>query len=169
MSVILLLLLFFAAVLGTRALKPAQRPRSDVPSSLPVKAKPFFFTRSERAFYEALLQALDGQPYRVFANVRLQDLFQNQAQGQAWAATQARMRDKHVDFLIVSLPDYRPVLGLELDGESHERPRQQYRDQVKDVLFRSGGLKLLRLSTRDPHSAASLRVQLGLELSRSQG
>lgn len=168
MSVILLLVLLIGVALLRRP-TPRRARDAGVPTTLPVTAKPSFFTRSERVFYEDLLQALDGQPYRVFPNVRLQDLFRNDAQGPAWAATQSRMRDKHVDFLIVSLPDYRPVLGLELDGASHDRPQQQYRDQVKDVLFRSGGLKLLRLSTRDPHSAASLRVQLGLALSRGQG
>ena len=39
-------------------------------------------------------------------------------------------------------------MAIELDGRSHQRERQQYNDQVKDVIFRSAGLPLYRLESR---------------------
>lgn len=98
--------------------------------------------------FTALERALSRTPYRVFPNVRLNDLFKITAETQR-GAVYARLRDKHVDFLIVeSTAAYRPVLAIELDGASHQSERQQHRDGVKDVAFRSAGLKLLRLPSR---------------------
>nr|WP_255638990.1 DUF2726 domain-containing protein [Deinococcus betulae] len=132
-----------------------------VPTTLPVQAKRYFFARSERALYDLLIQALAGSSYQVFPNVRLNDLFLIKEKGTAYQATLGRLRDKHVDFVIVDArQDFRPVVAIELDGASHEAAAQQYRDQVKDVIFRSGGLPLLRLKTTDTQSVASLKVLL---------
>ncbi|MCY1702394.1 DUF2726 domain-containing protein [Deinococcus sp. SL84] len=126
---------------------------------MPVQAKRYFFARSERAFYEQLLRALPPG-YVIFPNVRLNDLFRIQASGSERQATYARLRDKHVDFVLVRLPDYVPLLAMELDGASHDAARQQYRDAVKDAVFASGGLKLLRVRTDSPPSEAELAALL---------
>ena len=63
-------------------------------------------------------------------------------------------------FVIVDAADhFRPRLAIELDGKSHQKAEQQYRDSVKDVIFRSGGLTLLRLPSRR-YSVAELRNEL---------
>ncbi|MDB5044873.1 MAG: hypothetical protein JWQ08_923 [Deinococcus sp.] len=126
-----------------------------IPESLPLKLKGYFFSQSEHTFFHTLEGALP-QGFRAFPNVRLNDLFlitapQHQRQG-----TYARLRDKHVDFLIVSLPDFRPVCAIELDGASHDQAQQQYRDAVKDVAFRSAGLPLLRLRAEGNHTRQSI-------------
>lgn len=161
MSLLLIfgLLVVFAVALAVRELLSKRRGPS-VPSSLPVKGKQFFFTRSERAFYALLLQALPEHKYRVFPNVRLNDLFFITAKGEERHGVYARLRDKHVDFLVVSLPDFRPVVGIELDGSSHDRAEQKYRDAVKDVVFRSGGISLLRFRTEEKLTSSKLALAL---------
>lgn len=129
-----------------------------VPTSLPVTAKQWFFSRSESAFFKALEAALPAG-YRVFPNVRLNDLFLIRS-GAQQRATYARLRDKHVDFLIVRTEDFRPWLAIELDGASHDQAQQQYRDAVKNVAFRSAGLPLLRVRAESPYGPAELRLLL---------
>ncbi|WP_369814966.1 DUF2726 domain-containing protein [Deinococcus sp. Leaf326] len=131
---------------------------SDIPSVLPVKTKQWFFSRSESAFFQALEAALPPE-YRVFPNVRLNDLFLIKP-GAQQRATYARLRDKHVDFLIVRTSDFRPWLALELDGASHDQAEQQYRDAVKDVVFQSAGLPLLRLRAESAYGPSELRLLL---------
>lgn len=138
---------------------PGGRSTSAVPDHLDVVVKGFFFSRSEGHFFHMLEQALPPG-YRVFPNVRLNDLFLITAPPQQRQATYARLRDKHVDFLIVSLPDHRPVAAIELDGKSHDNSKQQYRDAVKDTAFRSAGLPLLRLRTEETHTPGSLTALL---------
>ncbi len=140
-------------------------PAADLPASFPVHAKPCFFSRSESQFYEALLEALRGSPYTAFPNVRLNDLFSIKASGSERQAVLGRLRDKHVDFLIVERAHYKPALGIELDGASHGHERQQYRDAVKDLLFASAELPLLRLDARRHHTAQQLQRQLAPVLS----
>lgn len=136
-----------------------------VPDDLPVRTKQYFLARSEVAFLAALEAALPAG-YRVFPNVRLNDLFfiTTRHPGQQ-KGTYARLRDKHVDFLVVALPEHRPVFAIELDGVSHDTAQQQYRDAVKDVAFRSAGLPLVRLRAEVQHTAASLRAVLSEHLS----
>jgi len=135
-----------------------------VPDSLPLKTKQWFFSQSERAFYDVLVQALPSDRYQVFPNVRLNDLFYITLPPHKRQGTYARLRDKHVDFLIVSLPEFRPVAAIELDGESHDNDQQQYRDAVKDVAFRSAGLPLVRLRAETAHTPASIRASLSAYL-----
>lgn len=127
---------------------PPPTSRQRVPDALPLKAKRYFFSPDENAFFRALEDALRGTPYRAFPNVRLNDLFTITDPSQRGAVL-GRLRDKHTDFLIVDAGDhFRPVLAIELDGTSHQRDEQKYRDSVKDVIFRSGELRLLRLPSR---------------------
>ena len=144
--------------------QPGTSPQGTVPDRLPVQVKRYFFSRDEHAFFGALEEALAGTSYRVFPNVRLNDLFKITAQ-EGRQATYARLRDKHVDFLIVDgAAAYRPVLAIELDGASHGSEKQQHRDAVKDVAFRSAGLRLVRLPSRS-YSVGELRERLRGELS----
>lgn len=131
---------------------------AEIPTSLPLKTKQWFFSRSECAFFNELEAALPAG-YRVFPNVRLNDLFLIQ-KGAQQRATYARLRDKHVDFLIVRADDFRPWLAIELDGTSHDNSQQQYRDAVKDVAFRSAGLALLRVRAEANYGRQDLALLL---------
>ncbi|GAA5511849.1 hypothetical protein Dcar01_00562 [Deinococcus carri] len=154
-----------ASLFGMRekAAPTAEPPQATVPDTLPLEVKRYFFSRDENAFFGTLEKVLAPTPYRVFPNVRLNDLFKITADTQR-GAVYARLRDKHVDFLIVdSAAAYRPVLALELDGRSHQNEKQQHRDAVKDVAFRSAGLKLVRLPSRT-YTAAELGPLLQADL-----
>lgn len=154
-----------ASLFGVRE-KPdpeSETTKGTVPDVLPLEVKRYFFSRDENAFFGVLEGVLAGTPYRVFPNVRLNDLFRITAETQR-GPVYARLRDKHVDFLIVNASNaHRPVLAIELDGASHQAQRQQHRDAVKDVAFRSAGLRLVRLPSR-AYSAAELRTLLQDEL-----
>ncbi|GGL16976.1 hypothetical protein [Deinococcus radiotolerans] len=67
-----------------------------VPETLPVTIKGYFLARSEASFMATLEASLPGS-YRVFPNVRLNDLFfiTTRHPGQQ-KGTYARLRDKHV-------------------------------------------------------------------------
>lgn len=52
------------------------------------------------------------------------------------------------------------MLGIELAGSSHDRPEQQYRDAVKETVFRSAGLPLLRFKNEDNLSPTALGMVL---------
>ena len=138
--------------------------KPNLPDSLPVSAKRWFFSQSERTLFLSLLKTVEGTPYSIFPNVRLNDIFLIAKSAQDQRGTYARLRDKHVDFLIVEGSDFRPVLALELDGASHDNEVQQFRDEVKNVAFRSAGVPLIRLDAQKYYSPAVLRTILSEHL-----
>ena len=162
---VLILLVGLLSVLGRKKLASESATKGPVglPDRLPLVVKRPFFSRSEQTFFTVLGEALQDTPYTVFPNVRLNDLF-NITDPEQRQSTYNRLRDKHVDFLIVTRDRSVPTLAIELDGESHASAVQQERDRVKDLIFRSAGLGLLRLDARQTYQAAALRDHLSERL-----
>lgn len=107
-----------------------------------VAVVPRFFTRAEHAFYTDLLGIAAEFQLVVFPKVGLKDLFLDRPgarRGQFF-----RYAQLHVDFLLVRPADYEPVLGIELDGESHLSEVQRVRDHKKNNVFKAAGLPLVR-------------------------
>lgn len=147
---------------NTPPVQADEKKSRNIPDTLPVSTKKAFFSRAEREFYETLCQALPME-YLIFPNVRLQDLFTISATGKERQGVYARFQDKHVDFLILD-SQYRPLIGIELDGPSHDNAKQQYRDAVKDTLFTSAGLPLLRYRNNEQPSVEALSTALNQHL-----
>ena len=111
----------------------------ELPLTLELRQKRYFFSQAERVFFVALLNATKDLPITVLSKVRLNDLLE--ATGDAKQATNNRM---HVDFVLLSQPDFQPIVAIELDGASHSSDRQQVRDAKKDAAFKAAGLPLKR-------------------------
>ena len=71
-----------------------------------------------------------------------------------------RYAQMHVDYLLVTAKDFRPVAGVELDGKSHESERQADRDGRKNEVFKAAGLPLLRFTNGVDPSPESLRQRI---------
>lgn len=107
-----------------------------------VEVVPRFFSRAEHAFYSDLVGIAGDLELVVFPKVGLKDLFKDRPgarRGQFF-----RYAQLHVDFLLVRPRDFEPVLGIELDGESHLAPIQRKRDEKKNDVFKAAGLPLVR-------------------------
>jgi very-short-patch-repair endonuclease len=113
------------------------------PKNFNVKAKRYFFSRAENAFFSKLHLAAVQRDLFVMSKVRLLDIFDST---KGTGSQSNYYGQKHVDFLILTRDDYRPVAGIELDGQSHQSDRQKKSDEVKDSVFKSAGLPLFRLS-----------------------
>ncbi|OLV16249.1 hypothetical protein BOO71_0012445 [Deinococcus marmoris] len=134
-----------------------------LPPHLAVEIRTPFFDLSEGAFFQTLERALPPG-YRAFPNVGLFDLFQIVAASPVQQAAFARLRDEHIDFLIVVLDGYRPVAAIEVSGRNADHAEQSRRDAAKDLIFRSAGLLLLRLRAEEDHTQASLEAVLWAHL-----
>lgn len=136
--------------------EPVRRERF-VPDSIPVKTRRRFFTRAEEAFYWELLKATKEKPVRVYCKPRLDDIFE--ADGHITQGERNRLTNKHVDFLITDL-QFKPLMGIELDGDSHLNERQIHNDKVKDMVFRSAKLPLVRFTNKQNAKAADITKQI---------
>jgi Protein of unknown function (DUF2726) len=140
--VYILLFIVLVGVFILRVWSSNSEPSSAKHSGFSYKRKQFFFTRSENDFFGLLQRTLEGRNLIVFPKVRVADVLETTGGGLAGFN---RISQKHVDFLLVSLPDFQPVMAIELDGKSHGSQKQQARDAIKDQVFKSAGVPLVRV------------------------
>jgi very-short-patch-repair endonuclease len=96
-------------------------------------------------------------PLTVMSKVRLNDLIE--AEGDDKRSMNNRISQLHVDFVLLSQPEFKPVLVIELDGSSHASERQQTRDAKKDAALKAARLPLMRL----PNGVSSTQMKAALE------
>jgi len=150
-----------AVVIRARA---GSKPTGDTTSyDFRVGPRPYFFTRPENAFYTALAPIAQELGLCVFPKVGLNDVFQDKPG--ADRGQYNRYAQMHVDYLLVTRQDYRPVAGIELNGTSHERERQRTRDMKKSAVFSAAKLPLIQFNNgaHEREIQHQLKVTLGRE------
>ena len=94
-----------------------------------------FLSPAELNFYRALL-TVTADWAALFSKVNLGDIFYPKTgeygHNQAFRNKIAR---KHVDFRLCDPESLRPLLAIELDDSSHNRPDRQARDEFVDGVF----------------------------------
>jgi len=98
--------------------KPCEPPATK-DTLFPYKAKDYFFTKTERSFYEILRTAAPAD-LTLFAKVRLIDLLYLPGGTHNIQSWKNRVASKHVDFVFCEPSQFRPVLVIELDDSSHD-------------------------------------------------
>ena len=76
--------------------------------------------------------------------------------GQAHWTLRGRVKSRHVDYLITDI-NGRPAAAIELDGSSHNKEALAA-DMLKDGIFESTGLPLIRVSTQSDFNHAAKRI-----------
>lgn len=126
-------------------------PTSD---QLPYRQRDDFLTAAELSFYRVLTLGLDGS-YFVCPKVNLADIFfvSGSYKKQSY---RNKIDRKHVDFLLCDPTSMMPILGVELDDDSHGRRDRQDRDQFVDQVFEVAGLPLLHVRAAAGYSPQSI-------------
>ncbi len=117
-----------------------------------------FLSEAEKHFMEALGNAV-GKDYCVFAKVRLADVIRpkaNRADGKAWGAAFARIKSKHLDYLLCDPSTLDAVCGVELDDKSHARADRTERDGFLELAMKGAGVPLARFPVRRDYKAADI-------------
>jgi very-short-patch-repair endonuclease len=159
----LLPMLFFLALalVAVAVLKNLSKGNSSKTEPLPVKlefrSKRYFFSQAERQFFLSLQTMIAPLPMVVMSKVRLNDLIE--ADGENKRSMNNRINGMHVDFVLLSQPEFKPLLVIELDGSSHLGEIQQTRDTKKDAALKIAGLPLVRL----PNGISSTQMKAALE------
>ena len=105
---------------------------------------------SENLTYELLDEIMEDyhHKYKYVREVRLKEIFTDDSlfleEEKKYIGNNAS-----VDIIIYNVFDKKPILAIEVDGFAfHENnPKQKYKDHLKDHIFKTGGIPLLRLET----------------------
>ena len=128
---------------------------------------------SENLMYgliEELLQQFPELPLRAIPHVSLQEIFSpDQISRLAFAEKGYISRGAHVDFLFYNTFHKMPLFAVEVDGFCfhQEGTRQHERDLMKDHIFATLQMPLLRFSTIGSNEEARLRTQIACYRSSS--
>lgn len=110
------------------------------------KKKAVVMNDSELALFQTLVREL-GDNYYLFPKMRIADMIDT-IHGNGYYQRRNHILPKHVDFLICN-ERMQPLLAIELDGSSHNKPSRMERDQLVDEVFADAELRLCRVRVGD--------------------
>ncbi len=119
------------------------------PQSFPYEKQTKLLTPAERSFFGVLDQAV-GDSYRIFAKVRLADLFKVRAGLDSKDRLRAfnKISAKHIDFVICDPNSIEVLAAIELDDKSHAHAKRQIRDEFVNRVFDGAGVPLGRVPAK---------------------
>lgn len=141
MSLLLFFLAIGALVVVVHRVESATGEGRRRPGGMRYAPVPLLVNESERAAWR-LLHELPLGAHAVCPKVRMEDFLN--AQGPEWHRLRGHVKSRHVDFLLVD-EEWRPILAVEVDGASHDRPDRSYADAVKNQAMDVAGVSVLHL------------------------
>ena len=109
--------------------------------------KQFIMTKAENDFYQALQHAI-GTSYMIYPQAHLDVFLDHKTKGQNWSAALSGIQRKSVDFLICNHIYYNPLVAIELDDASHDRPDRKERDEKVSAICEAADMPLVRIEWR---------------------
>ena len=127
-----------------------------LPRNLPYLARGQLVTKSELKFYKSLSKAVQDD-FQIFAMVRIADLLRVEKNNKHRRKWLNKILAKHIDFVLCDPGSLKPLVCIELDDISHQRPERVERDKFVNRAFKSAQLPLLRISTQPEYRSREIR------------
>ena len=129
------------------------------------RRKKYLMTQTESQFYDALLEILQDQ-YYIFPQVHLSSLLDHRIKGQSYKGALSHIQRKSVDFVVCDKSSRSPLVAIELDDKTHDRPIRTARDEEVEEIFKQADLPLLRFGNHRANDREHVQEQLQEVLSR---
>ncbi len=136
-AIVIVILVIIAVSLKLKA--------SNVETIFPYE-KRYLLTKNEWYFYKKLKPIADKLGYSILAKIRLADLVgvKTKVDRKERAKYFAKIKAKHIDFILCNPENLAPVLLIELDDNSHNSDKRTERDHFVNTVLEKTGYKLLR-------------------------
>lgn len=150
------LVLFVLVVIVIKLIRPADPYRK-----FPYVRKQALFTPAERSFLGALDAAV-GMDYRIFAKVRVADIVEPKKKlgKSAWQTAFNRISAKHFDYVVCNKRDLSVVCIVELDDQSHQKPRRKTRDTFLVSMCEAIDLPLVQIPAQRTYSIPEIKSRI---------
>jgi len=141
-ALIFIALIIVALATKNKTSKKSKTPRSDYK----YQKRPSLLTHNELKFYKALLPVSAAKKLVVCPKVRLEDIIEA-PKGPDYNAARGRIKSRHIDFMLCDPNTLQPILALELDDNTHDKPDRKERDQFIDKALGGAGIGILHTRT----------------------
>lgn len=132
----------------------------DALQGFPYEIQRNFLSPAELSFFHNLRDVV-GNRAVVLTKVGLGDVFWIKLEDKSkFRGYRNKIDRKHVDFLLCDSATMRPLMGIELDDSSHQRPDRQSRDIFVDGVFAAAKLPLLHVPVKRAYVTADIEAQL---------
>jgi hypothetical protein len=111
---------------------------------------------SESAFMRILIEIVDAKGYLIFPKVPLTQFITISEKDKSKAAIEHKL----ADFIICDRTNFRPVLGIELDDSTNNRPDTAQRDYLVNRLFEDASIGLIRVAVQREYDAENLSDEI---------
>lgn len=101
-------------------------------------------TKAELNFYDTLEPICSELNIAVFTKVRMGDLVTVKSKENNRAYWN-KIQSKHIDFVLCNIKTLQPIICLELDDKSHNRPDRIERDKFINEVLTSVGYKVIHI------------------------
>ena len=125
----------------------------------PYLRKNYLLSVAEKKFYFIVLEILENE-YLLFAKVRISDLVYLPKYQTEKRHYWNKIQSKHVDFLICSKENVRPLLVIELDDSSHLKDDRILRDEFVDEIFKDADLPILHIKNSYNYNFEELQNEI---------
>lgn len=105
-------------------------------------------TGYEYKLYKIIKPLADKYNLHILSKVRLIDFIgvKRGLQGNEVFSFISKIKQKHIDFLICNPDNLYPLAGIELDDSTHQSIKAKEKDEFKNEVFKSAGIKLYRIN-----------------------
>jgi len=132
----------------------------------PYRVRDDFLSAAEKSFYH-VLRSVVAEKGVICPKVSLWDIF-FVARPHEHPGAKAHIDRKHVDFLVCQPGTMQPVVGIELDDASHQKPKRQQRDAEVDAVFAEAQLPLLHIPVQRGYDTRQIAQALAPYLSEAE-
>ena len=145
--------LFAAFVSRPSAERGGGRDKQVLPPPRAMLSK-MFVTHAELDFYRVLTRVLAGRGH-VLVQVALNRVLFLPGQPARGSWTN-KVRGRSLDFVVCDPATLRPLVAIELDDSTHDRPDRRARDQDVERLLAAAGLPFVRFKCRRTYHMQSV-------------
>ncbi|MBL7163709.1 MAG: DUF2726 domain-containing protein [Anaerolineales bacterium] len=129
------------------------------PQKCPYQLKETFLSYAELVFYKQLSLAVPPN-VAILIKTRLADIFKIDRSIVPYSSESRlyfnKISQKHVDFLLCHADTMNPLVGIELDDSSHQKPDRVSRDELVDNIFEAANLPLVRIQVQSTYDKGEI-------------
>ncbi len=119
--------------------------------------KSFLLTRAEHQFFKILERAVGGQ-YYIFPQLAPDKIVLLKGKGSFKRGYRNKISKKSVDFVLFDKQNISPILVIELDDPTHQRPDRKARDSFLDKVLNRCDIPILH--THSTFNEEELKAQI---------
>lgn len=112
-----------------------------------------FLTDNEKRYYNYLSNYAEKRNFQIISKIRLADLIEVDEKYSTRNIDKkisfSKISSKHIDFALCNKQDLEPLLLIEIDDNSHNRPDRIERDKFIDKSLRTAGYKIIHINNID--------------------